>query len=96
MSMHYFSRLGGTGTDFAKSVTGHVMPNLCFWIQCGFQKKRDETRYIELTFLHLVGFAGHIVHCIASTHYFSCSGHTGTDSTKRASGHLTPNLCFCI
>jgi hypothetical protein len=31
-----------------------------------------------------------------SMHYFSFSGGTGTDSTKCASGHVTPNLCFCI
>jgi hypothetical protein len=44
---------------------------------------------------------GHIVHSVrpgreTSTHYFSCSGGTGTDSTKCATGHDTPNLCFCI
>jgi hypothetical protein len=31
-----------------------------------------------------------------SLHNFSCSGGTGTDSTKIALGHVTPNLCFCI
>jgi hypothetical protein len=29
-----------------------------------------------------------------SMHYFSCSGGTGTDSTKSASRHIMPNLCF--
>jgi hypothetical protein len=31
-----------------------------------------------------------------STHYFSCSGATDTDSTKSVTGHVTPNMCFCI
>jgi hypothetical protein len=30
-----------------------------------------------------------------STHNFSCSGGTGTDSTKSAPRHVTPNLSFC-
>jgi hypothetical protein len=29
-------------------------------------------------------------------HYFSCSDGIGTDSTKDASRHITPNLCCCI
>jgi hypothetical protein len=28
------------------------------------------------------------------THYFSCSGGTGTDLTKSVLGHVMPNLCF--
>jgi hypothetical protein len=31
-----------------------------------------------------------------SMHYFSCSGGTGRDLTKSASGHITSNLCSCI
>jgi hypothetical protein len=31
-----------------------------------------------------------------STHYCSCLGGTDSDSTKSASGHVTPNLCFGI
>jgi hypothetical protein len=31
-----------------------------------------------------------------STHYFLCSGGSGVVSTKSASGHVTPNLCFGI
>jgi hypothetical protein len=36
------------------------------WDWYGFNKKRVETRYAELVFLHLVGFAIHIVHSGAS------------------------------
>jgi hypothetical protein len=71
------------------------------WDRCGFHKKRIWTRYAELVFLHLLGYVGHVVHsdvfmCKKSTHYFSCSGGTGTNSTKSVSEHVTPNLCFCI
>jgi hypothetical protein len=60
------------------------------WDQCGFHKKRVGTRYAELVFLHMLGTAGHVVHsgvfvCEMSMHYFSCSGGTGTKSTKSAS-----------
>jgi hypothetical protein len=66
-----------------------------------FYKKCVRTRYAEHVFLHLVGLAGHVMHSGAfgpwtSTHYFSYSGGTGTDSTKSALGHVTPNLCLCI
>jgi hypothetical protein len=69
------------------------------WDQYRFHKKRAGTRYAKLVFLHLVGCAGHIVHSGASTlrnidALFSCSGGTCTDSTKSASGHVMPNLCF--
>jgi hypothetical protein len=44
---------------------------------------------------------GHLVHsgasgCETSTHYYSCSGGTGTDSTKSVRGHIALNLFFCI
>jgi hypothetical protein len=34
---------------------------LC-WAGCGLHKKQIGTRYTELVFLHLVGYAGHVVH----------------------------------
>jgi hypothetical protein len=49
-SMHYFSFSFGTGSDFTKSVTGHVTLNLHFCIWYGFQKKHDGTCYTELAF----------------------------------------------
>jgi hypothetical protein len=30
------------------------------------------------------------------THYFSYSAGTGTESTKIALGHVTPNMYLCI
>jgi hypothetical protein len=40
---------------------------------CGFKKKRVGTSYVELVFLHLVAYAGHVVHPARETlmHYFS-------------------------
>jgi hypothetical protein len=32
------------------------------WARCCFHKKHARTRYAEFVFLHLVGFAGHVVH----------------------------------
>jgi hypothetical protein len=36
------------------------------WARCRFHKKRTETRYIELVFLHPVGSADHVVHSSVS------------------------------
>jgi hypothetical protein len=53
-----------------------------------------ETSYTKLVFLHPVGFAGHVLHCVASGMWninalFSCSGGTELDSTTSALGHVT-------
>jgi hypothetical protein len=32
------------------------------WAWCSFHKMRTQTRYDELVFLYLVGYAGHILH----------------------------------
>jgi hypothetical protein len=66
--------------DLTKSTTGHVRPNF---------------------FLYPAGSVGDVVHSGVSrpqnvNALFSCSGATGMDSTKRASRHVTLNLCFCI
>jgi hypothetical protein len=55
--------------------------------------------YTELVFLHPMGSVGHVVlfggsERETSLHYFSCSGGTGSYSTKSALGHVTLNLCF--
>jgi hypothetical protein len=67
------------------------------WDRCCFHKKYAGTPYTELVFLHLMGYAGHVVNPESSgremsTHYFSCSGGTGAGSTKSALGHITPHL----
>jgi hypothetical protein len=36
------------------------------WDRYGFDKKRAGTRYSKLVFLHLVGYAGNVVHSGAS------------------------------
>jgi hypothetical protein len=66
---------------FDKNASGHVMPNLCFRILWD----------LWVTYCILVR-----PRCETLTHYFSCFGGTGTDSTKNTSGHITPNLCFYI
>jgi hypothetical protein len=71
------------------------------WTWCGFHKKRVGTCYTELVFMHPMVSVGHEVHFVAFgpktlTHYISCSGRPGTDSTKQTSGHITPKVCFCI
>jgi hypothetical protein len=69
------------------------------WDQYGFDKTRFRTRYVKLVFLHPVVSACHVEHSGASgarktTHYFSCSGGTGTDLTKSPSRHVMPNFYF--
>jgi hypothetical protein len=55
----------------------------------------------NLCFLHPVGSVGQVVHFRASgvqnvdTLYFMLGCYC-TDSTKSASGHVLPILCFCI
>jgi hypothetical protein len=61
------------------------------WDRYRFDKKCARACYAELVFLHPVGSVGHVVHssaseCETAMHYFSCSGRTGTNSTKNASG----------
>jgi hypothetical protein len=64
------------------------------------QKAHRDT--IRQTFvLHLMGSVGKVVHsvrpgCESSMHYFSCSGGTGLDSRKSATGHVMLELRFCI
>jgi hypothetical protein len=71
------------------------------WDRYGFDRKRFRTHCAELVFLYPLGYVGHVVHSGASevrtsTHYFSCSGGTGTEITKIALGHVTPNFCSCM
>jgi hypothetical protein len=72
------------------------------WARCGFHKKCIGTHYAKIVFFfHPVASVGHVVHSMRPvletlTHLFSCSGGTGTDSTKSELGHIMPNLCFSI
>jgi hypothetical protein len=65
------------------------------WDWCGFNKKHVETSYVELLFLHPLGYAGHVVHSgrEISMHYFSSSCGASMESTKSISGHVTLNIC---
>jgi hypothetical protein len=67
----------------------------------GFHKERTGIHYAELVFLHLVGYASHIVYSSVSghkksMHYFSRSGGPGAIWIKSTPRHVTLNLCFCI
>jgi hypothetical protein len=61
----------------------------------------DGTRNAELSFLHLVGSAGHVVLSGAFgarnvEPQFSCLGGPSAVSIKSELGHITPKLCFRI
>jgi hypothetical protein len=67
----------------------------------GFHKKHIGTHYAELVFLHLVGYVGHVVNSSPSEAQnidalFSCLGEPVVVSIKSTTGHVTPNLHFCI
>jgi hypothetical protein len=77
---NYFSCSGGNGTDLTKSMSGHVMLNLCFFL------------HTVGSVCHVVHFgaSGHE----SLTHYFSCSSGTETDLTKSTHGHVMSNMSF--
>jgi hypothetical protein len=71
------------------------------WARCRSHKKHIWTRYGELVFLHPVQSTCYIVRssasgCQTSTHYFSCLGEIGVDTTRSMPGHVSSNLRFHI
>jgi hypothetical protein len=73
--------LGWAGMDSTKSATGHVTPNLCFYMQLD--------QWVTKCIPASTGRETLI-------YYFSCSSGNSSDSTKSALGHVMMNLCFCI
>jgi hypothetical protein len=71
------------------------------WDRCRFHKKLAATRYVELVFLHLVGFVGHVVYSgtsgmqnvntlIFMLGWDQCGFH------KKRTGTRYAELVFCI
>jgi hypothetical protein len=74
---------------------------ILLWYGYRFQKKCTRTHYAELLYLHPVGSVAQVVHCGASEArnvdaLFFLLGWDRYGSHNNASGHLTPNLYFCI
>jgi hypothetical protein len=72
------------------------------WDRYRFDKKCFRTLYAKHLFF-CIRYDLRLTYCIpvrpwrkTSMHYFSCSGGTGTDSTKVLLEHVTSNFCFCI
>jgi hypothetical protein len=71
------------------------------WDWCGFHKKHDRTSYIELSFLHPLGYAGHIVHSVhprheTSMHYFFMLVWDRKGFHKKRAGTREAKLVSCI
>jgi hypothetical protein len=71
------------------------------WARCSFHKKLIRSRYTKHVVLHPMGSTGHVMHSSSSgyemlMYHFSWSGGPDAVSIKSASGHVTPNLYFCI
>jgi hypothetical protein len=78
-STHYFSFSGGPGVVSVKSLLGHVIANLCFYIRWDLWD-----RY------HIPMHPGHKT----STHYFSCLGGTGMDLEEACKDTLRQTCVF--
>jgi hypothetical protein len=89
----HFGRSGAQSIDALFFILG--------WDRYGYDKKRVVTHYAVLVVLHPVGSACHIVHSGSSgmpnvDAVFFILGWPHIVSIKSTSGHMTPNLCFCI
>jgi hypothetical protein len=98
-----FFMLGWAHYDFHKKHTGTRYVEPVFFASNGIlghivQSGASRPRNIDLMFLHLW-----VTWCIpvrsgreTLTHYFSSSGVSGAVFIKRALGHITLNLHFCL
>jgi hypothetical protein len=97
--------MGSVGHLVHYGVSGvRNVDTLLFMLECtwgGFCKKCANTRCAELLFLHSVGSAGHVEHSIApeprnvdALLFMLEWARWGFQ--KSVTGHVTPNLCFCI
>jgi hypothetical protein len=71
------------------------------WDWCGFHKKCVATSYVELVFLHRVGYAGHVVHSsdsrarnVVALFFMLMWDQNGFD--KKHVGTRYAELLFCI
>jgi hypothetical protein len=70
------------------------------WDRYRFDKKWTGTCYAKLVFLHLLGYAGHVVHSsvygVRNVGAFSGLGGPVVVYIKSVPGHVMPTLCFCV
>jgi hypothetical protein len=71
------------------------------WDRYGFNKMRTRIRYSELVFFNPMGSVGHVVHSITfavrNINALFCKLRWDKYRfDKKALGHITMNLCFCI
>jgi hypothetical protein len=91
--------LMSSGAPGARNVDALLF--MLWWAWGGIHKKRIGTHYVELVFLHQVGYVGHVMHSYlpgaqnVDTLYFMLRWAWGSIQ-KSAPGHVTPNFCFGI
>jgi hypothetical protein len=71
------------------------------WIRCGLNKNRTRTRCVKLVIFASGGICGSCstflcLRAMKRRCTFPCLGGPDAVFIESASGHVTPNLCFCI